>query len=134
MQGDEARALLGFPPDSRPTLSQVKAAYRTKVWESHPDLFPTQEKPHAESKFKLISEAYSCLLSGARGEGSASVTNVRVVRTGVPRAQGRRGNPALIRVPFLFIILGTVVLGGLNAARAYKKQKQAYPSHHPFLP
>ncbi|XP_059439929.1 protein CAJ1 [Corylus avellana] len=64
MQGDEARALLGFPPDSRPTFSQVKAAYRTKVWESHPDLFPAQEKPHAESKFKLISEAYSCLLSG----------------------------------------------------------------------
>ncbi|GLT72307.1 hypothetical protein SLA2020_442550 [Shorea laevis] len=64
MQGDEARALLGFPTDSRPTLSQVKAAYRRKVWESHPDLFPAQEKPHAESKFKSISEAYSCLLSG----------------------------------------------------------------------
>ncbi|XP_073263698.1 uncharacterized protein [Populus alba] len=62
MQGDEARVLLGFPPNSRPTLSQglntslsmVKAAYRKKVWESHPDLFPLHEKPGAESKFKLV--------------------------------------------------------------------------------
>uniref|UniRef100_A0A6N2MYI6 J domain-containing protein n=1 Tax=Salix viminalis TaxID=40686 RepID=A0A6N2MYI6_SALVM len=61
MQGDEARLLLGFPPNSRPTLSQVKAAYRKRVWESHPDLFPLHEKPGAESKFKLISEAYTCL-------------------------------------------------------------------------
>ncbi|KAL3604358.1 hypothetical protein D5086_005217 [Populus alba] len=61
MQGDEARVLLGFPPNSRPTLSQVKAAYRKKVWESHPDLFPLHEKPGAESKFKLISEAYTYL-------------------------------------------------------------------------
>ncbi|KAJ0113070.1 hypothetical protein Patl1_00793 [Pistacia atlantica] len=64
MHGDEARVLLGFPPNYRPTLSQVKAAYRRKVWESHPDLFPLDKKPHAESKFKLISEAYTCLLSG----------------------------------------------------------------------
>ncbi|OMO82247.1 hypothetical protein COLO4_23146 [Corchorus olitorius] len=54
MQGDEARLLLGFPPNSRPTPSQVKAAYRKKVWESHPDLFPVHEKPAAESKFKLF--------------------------------------------------------------------------------
>ncbi|XP_031280808.1 uncharacterized protein LOC116139240 isoform X4 [Pistacia vera] len=55
MHGDEARVLLGFPPNYRPTLSQVKAAYRRKVWESHPDLFPLDKKPHAESKFKLAS-------------------------------------------------------------------------------
>ncbi|XP_022770742.1 protein CAJ1-like isoform X3 [Durio zibethinus] len=64
MQGDEARLLLGFPPNSRPTPSQVKAAYRKKVWESHPDLFPVHEKLSAESKFKLIAEAYACLRSG----------------------------------------------------------------------
>ncbi|KAK9281010.1 hypothetical protein L1049_003901 [Liquidambar formosana] len=64
MKGDEARLLLGFPPDSRPTPSQVKAAYKKKVWESHPDCFPVHEKTHAESKFKLISEAYACLHSG----------------------------------------------------------------------
>ncbi|XP_073260393.1 protein CAJ1 [Populus alba] len=58
MQGDEDKVLIGFPPNSRPTLSQVKAAYRKKVWESHPDLFPLYEKPGAESKFKLISEVH----------------------------------------------------------------------------
>ncbi|XP_034908707.1 uncharacterized protein [Populus alba] len=134
MQGDEARVLLGFPPNSRPTLSQVKAAYRKKVWESHPDLFPLHEKPGAESKFKLISEAYTYLQTGAKGEDSASAAYARVVRTGVPRAHGGKSNRALIQIPFLFIILGTVGLGGLNATRAYKKQKEAHPSHNPFLP
>ncbi|OAY48851.1 uncharacterized protein LOC110615789 isoform X6 [Manihot esculenta] len=134
MQGDEARILLGFPPNSRPTLSQVKAAYRKKVWESHPDLFPFDEKPMAESRFKLMSEAYTYLLSGARWTHSTSATYTRVVRTGMPRAHGGRSNQALIRLPFFFIILGTVGLGGLNATRAYKKQKETYPSHNPFLP
>ncbi|XWS31890.1 hypothetical protein CRYUN_Cryun23aG0114300 [Craigia yunnanensis] len=64
MQGDEAGLLLGFPPNSRPTPSQAKAAYRKKVWESHPDLFPVHEKPSAESTFKLIAEAYTYLQSG----------------------------------------------------------------------
>ncbi|XP_048336126.1 protein CAJ1 isoform X4 [Ziziphus jujuba] len=63
MRGDEARLVLGFPPNYRPTPAQVKAAYKRKVWESHPDLFPSHQKPHAESNFKLISEAYTCLLS-----------------------------------------------------------------------
>ncbi|XP_021613587.1 uncharacterized protein LOC110615789 isoform X7 [Manihot esculenta] len=112
MQGDEARILLGFPPNSRPTLSQVKAAYRKKM-----------------------SEAYTYLLSaGARWTHSTSATYTRVVRTGMPRAHGGRSNQALIRLPFFFIILGTVGLGGLNATRAYKKQKETYPSHNPFLP
>ncbi|CAH2063116.1 unnamed protein product [Thlaspi arvense] len=64
MQVEEAKILLGFPPNSRPDPSQVKAAYRKKVWESHPDLFPDDQKLGAESKFKSISEAYSCLESG----------------------------------------------------------------------
>ncbi|MED6146251.1 hypothetical protein PIB30_032750 [Stylosanthes scabra] len=67
MDFNEARILLGFPPNTRPTVSQVKSAYKKKVWESHPDLFPAHEKQLAESKFKLISEAYTCLLSGGRG-------------------------------------------------------------------
>ncbi|KAI8574864.1 hypothetical protein RHMOL_Rhmol01G0386500 [Rhododendron molle] len=120
MRADEARILLGFPPNFRPTPSQVKAAYRKKVWDSHPDLFPGHEKCYAESKFKLISEAYTCLQS--------------LVRTGVASVHGGRRNHALIGVPFIFIILGTVALGGLNATRAYKKQKETYPSHNPFLP
>ncbi|KAK4792333.1 hypothetical protein SAY86_022768 [Trapa natans] len=134
MRGEEARVLLGFPPNSRPTCSQVKEAYRKKVWESHPDLFPANEKSIAESRFKHISEAYNCLLSGAIGEGSSAATYSRVVRTGVARTNGRRGNRTLISIPFMFIILGTIGLGGYNASRAYKKQKEDYPSRNPFLP
>lgn len=33
---------------------QVKAAYKRKAWEFHPDRFPLDEKSHAESKFKLV--------------------------------------------------------------------------------
>ncbi|WVZ05907.1 hypothetical protein V8G54_019253 [Vigna mungo] len=116
MDADEAKLLLGFPPDSRPTPSQVKSAYRKKVWESHPDRFPSHEKPLAESKFKLISEAYSCLQSGRRNV-SGSVEYSHVVRTGFPRARGGRKNHAMIKVPFVLIILGTVALGGFNASR-----------------
>ncbi|KAI4301579.1 hypothetical protein L6164_034843 [Bauhinia variegata] len=146
MEGDEARLLLGFPPNSRPTPSQIKEAYRKKVWQSHPDLFPDHEKSLAESKFKRISEAYSCLLSElhdgkrplrlycGRGEAFSSVQYSRVMSTGFPRAQGGRRNQTLIKVPFILIMVGTVGLGVLNAARAYKKQKEEYPSHNPFLP
>ncbi|KAI6672610.1 hypothetical protein NL676_000516 [Syzygium grande] len=109
MRSDEARVLLGFPPNSRPTPSQVKAAFKKKVWESHPDLFPANEKPTAESKFKLISEACNCLLSGAKWEYSESGSYVRVVRRGIG-------------------------LGGFNASRAYNREKENYPSHNPFLP
>ncbi|KAF8008254.1 hypothetical protein BT93_K2045 [Corymbia citriodora subsp. variegata] len=134
MRSDEARVHLGFPPNSCPTPSQVKAAFKKKVWESHPDLFPINEKPTAESKFKLISEAYNCLLSGAKWEYSEPGSNVRVVRRGVPMANCAKGNPALVGIPFLFIILGTLGLGGFNASRAYNRQKEINPTHNPFLP
>ncbi|PIA60752.1 hypothetical protein AQUCO_00300339v1 [Aquilegia coerulea] len=132
MQGNVARELLGFAPNSRPTQSQVKAAYKKKAWESHPDRFPAQEKLCAESKFKLISEAYSYLQAGTAPNRLGPVYT-RVVRTGVPRVHGR-SHHALIKAPFLLLILGTVALGGLNAARAYQRQRDAYPSHNPFLP
>ncbi|KAK4282613.1 hypothetical protein QN277_013969 [Acacia crassicarpa] len=134
MEGNEARRVLGFAPNSRPTPSEVKAAYKKRIWESHPDLFPAHEKPQAETRFKLISQAYACLLSGGRGDALNSAEYSRVVRTGVPRASGGRKNHPLIKVPFILIILGTAALGGLNAARAYKRQKKDYPSHNPFLP
>ncbi|OAY73840.1 DnaJ subfamily B member 3 [Ananas comosus] len=139
MLGTEAKKLLGFPPNSRPSSSQIKAAYRRKVLECHPDRFPAHQKSHAESRFKQISEAYSCL---------KDATYVRVVRTGVPTGYGRR-NRALIKTPFLLLIFGTVSLGGFNAAsppfstkrahhfmlcRAYQRQKEAQPSYNPFLP
>ncbi|CAJ1873539.1 unnamed protein product [Sphenostylis stenocarpa] len=114
MDAHEARVLLGFPPNSRPTPSQVKSAYKKKVWESHPDRFPSHEKPLAESKFKLmancISEAYTCLQSG-------SVEYSHVVRSGFPRAHGGRKNRAMIKVPFVLIILGTVVQGLTKSKR-----------------
>ncbi|KAL0653214.1 hypothetical protein Bca4012_095905 [Brassica carinata] len=111
MQEEEAKILLGFPPNSLPDPSQVKAAYRKKVWESHPDLFPDDQKLHAESMFKSISEAYSCLESGGYS---------RVVKTGVPRtyAYAKRGNAWLIGAPFLLIVLGTIGLGGVKANRS----------------
>uniref|UniRef100_A0A7N1A4Z2 J domain-containing protein n=1 Tax=Kalanchoe fedtschenkoi TaxID=63787 RepID=A0A7N1A4Z2_KALFE len=136
MLGDEARLLLGFPPDSHPSYSQIKAAYRKKVWECHPDRVPQHQKPSAESQFKLISEAYNCMLSGGRGANSYSYADSysRVVRTGVPRSQGGTKYQGLIKVPFLLIIFGTVSLGGFIATRAYNKQKASFPSHNPFLP
>lgn len=134
MRADEAIHLLGFPPNSRPSPSQVKEAYKKMVWETHPDRFPLDQKPNAECRFKLVSEAYTYLLSGVRQEGSASGTYSRVVRYGGQRSHGGKRNSALIGVPFLFIILGTFALGGSFASRAYKRQKQAYPSHNPFLP
>lgn len=46
---------------------QVKAAYRKKVWETHPDCFPVHLKPNAELKFKMVSfplcRHKKCLLS-----------------------------------------------------------------------
>lgn len=44
-------------------------------------------------------------------------TYSRVVRSGVPRGHGSRGNHTLVRIPFLFIMLGTVGLGGFIALR-----------------
>ncbi|KAJ8623552.1 hypothetical protein MRB53_032081 [Persea americana] len=136
MQGDDARKLLGFPSSSHPTLSEVKAAYKRKAWEFHPDRYPLHEKSHAESKFKLISEAYSFLQvqagKGSRCPGHGTYT--QVVRTGVPRVYKGRSNHALVSAPFLLLILGTLSLGGFNASRAYQRQKEAYPSHNPFLP
>ncbi|XP_056686208.1 protein CAJ1 isoform X7 [Spinacia oleracea] len=73
MKSGEARLLLGFPPNSRPTPSQVKAAYKRKVWDVHPDLFPVDKASYAESQFKMISEAYKCLLTAGGGpRGSSS--------------------------------------------------------------
>ncbi|KAL0436037.1 UNVERIFIED_CONTAM: protein CAJ1 [Sesamum radiatum] len=127
MRGDEAKILLGFLPNSIPSPTQVKAAYRRKALETHPDRFPPHLKPDAESKFKLISEAYSFFTNTASYSW--------VVKTGVPRAhRGQRRNMRLASVPFLVIILGALTLGGSTASRAYRRQKEAQPSYNPFLP
>jgi len=133
MRPSEAKALLGLASDAFPTQSEVKAAYRKKVWESHPDRFPPGEKSLAESKFKLVSEAYTCLKTGTISGGTTSSCYVHVVRTGVPK-KSIHANPTLVKIPFAILILGTAVLGGFNATRAYREQRRAYPSHNPFLP
>ncbi|XP_027099919.1 uncharacterized protein [Coffea arabica] len=160
MEGEEAKLLLGFPPHSHPSPSQVKTAYKSKVWDTHPDRFPPHLKSKAEHRFKLvcsffprlaipsyelspvaassytvslispplqmqISEAYACLRSASYS---------KVVRSGVPRACGSGGHRALIAAPFLLIVLSTVAFGGSIVTRSYKRQKEAYPSHNPFLP
>ncbi|KAI3449338.1 hypothetical protein Pfo_006003 [Paulownia fortunei] len=135
MQSDEAKILLGFPPNSLPSQSQVKAAYRRKAWETHPDRFPAHEKAQAECKFKLILEAYTFLNSGGSPQIVSTASYSRVVKTGVPRrTHGGQRNMRVASVPFLLIILGALTLGGSTASRAYRRQKEAHPSFNPFLP
>ncbi|XP_011079482.1 uncharacterized protein LOC105162990 isoform X1 [Sesamum indicum] len=75
MRSDEAKILLGFPPNSIPSPTQIKAAYRRKAWQTHPDRFPPHLKPEAESKFKLISEAYS-FFTNTGGNGRIQPTGI----------------------------------------------------------
>ncbi|GLJ20905.1 hypothetical protein SUGI_0381390 [Cryptomeria japonica] len=133
MRKSEATALLGLPSDAFPTQAELKVAYRKKAWESHPDRFPPSEKSHAESKFKQVSEAYTCLKTGKISWDTTSGGNVNVVRRGVSQ-KSIPFNSTLVKIPFAIIVLGTVFLGGFNAARAYRKEREAYPSHNPFLP
>ncbi|XP_020108066.1 dnaJ homolog subfamily B member 2 [Ananas comosus] len=114
MLGTEAKKLLGFSPNSRPSSSQIKAAYRRKVLECHPDRFPAHQKSHAESRFKQIAEAYSCLKDGTKFGSPMESTYVRVMRTGVPTGYGRR-NRALIKTPFR-LLLPLVCPRGIEAA------------------
>ncbi|KAK8460927.1 hypothetical protein SEVIR_2G418000v4 [Setaria viridis] len=154
MRSSEAMELLGFPPYSRPSPSEVKAAYRRMVMESHPDRVPTHLKSQAELKFKedsltdqqgisdqrwsilicphrhQISEAYSCLKDGRR---SGSRMEVHVMRSGVPTGYGR-SNKALVKAPFLLIMFAAVSFGAFSASRAYQRQKELCSSQNPFLP
>ncbi|XP_012834830.1 PREDICTED: uncharacterized protein LOC105955600 isoform X2 [Erythranthe guttata] len=143
MEQESAKMLLGLAPNSHPSQSQVKDAYRSKAWETHPDRFPAHLKSQAESNFKLVSEAYTTLLSSAGGAtrrqsvqtagASSYYSQSRVViKTRVGRTQ-----TSMIRVaslPFLFIIFGSLTLAASTASRAYKTQKEAHPSFNPFLP
>ncbi|KAJ1292086.1 hypothetical protein BS78_02G365300, partial [Paspalum vaginatum] len=129
MRSSEAMELLGFPPYSRPSPSEVKAAYRRMVMESHPDRAPAHLKSQAELKFKEIAEAYSCLKDGRSG----SRTEVHVMRSGVPMDYGR-SNKMLVKAPFLLIMFAAVSFGAFSASRAYQRQKELSSSQNPFLP
>ncbi|EMS46160.1 Chaperone protein DnaJ [Triticum urartu] len=104
--------LLGFAPYSRPSPSEVKAAYRRMVMESHPDRVPIDQKPQAESKFKQVVEAYSCLKDGRR---FGNRMEVHVMRSGVPTGY-RRSNKILVKAPFLLIICAAVSFGSYSAS------------------
>ncbi|KAK6937209.1 protein of unknown function DUF659 [Dillenia turbinata] len=68
----------------------------------------------------------------SRDHLSFSAMHAEVSVTGVPRSQFGRSH-ALIKVPILFIILGTIALGGVSVSRAYRRERIAHPSHNPFL-
>ncbi|PWZ37286.1 Chaperone protein DnaJ [Zea mays] len=139
MRSSEAMELLGFHPYSRPSPSEVKAAYRRMVMESHPDRVPTHLKSQAESKFKEIAEAYSCLKDGTLlttqiiRRRSGSRMEVHVMRSGVPTSHGR-SNRTLVKAPFLLIMFAAVSFGAFSASRAYQRQKELCSSQNPFLP
>ncbi|KAF4370244.1 hypothetical protein F8388_007385 [Cannabis sativa] len=68
-KGERARILLGLSPNCEPNHSQLKAAYRRKVWESHPDLFPPHLKPLAESNFKSVKGEEEDMIGGFQFQG-----------------------------------------------------------------
>ncbi|KAK9668064.1 hypothetical protein RND81_13G033000, partial [Saponaria officinalis] len=100
------------------SCTAVKAAYKRKVWDVHPDRFPAAQRTLAESPFKLLSEAYACL-STTYGAAYSQSAYTRVVRSGVARPNAGSRHHPLLPLPFLFIILGTLGLGGLSVARCY---------------
>ncbi|EPS66613.1 hypothetical protein M569_08165 [Genlisea aurea] len=126
----EAKLLLGIAGDCVPSQSEVKSAYRKLVWGTHPDRFPSEQKAMAEHKFKSISEAYYLLSSEGR--------RMRIFVPEMAAIVGRGGRRwrfvGASSIPFLFIVLAAISLGGSTAKRAYTRQKEANPSYNPFLP
>lgn len=130
MRISEARGVLGVSADA--SLSQVKEAYKKKALETHPDRLPASLKKHAEAEFKLITEAYTCLKT-AKVSGRPVREGAGDFRHGFVRG-GSRLQYAASAFPFLFIIFGTLGLGGAQARRAYRENQKQSSSHNPFLP
>lgn len=56
MSMEEAKVLLGFPPDSRPSSGDIKSAYRQKALDAHPDRGGDEEAMKALNAARDILE------------------------------------------------------------------------------
>ncbi len=63
MSDSTFREILGVPADA--TREQIRAAYRQRVMENHPDRFPPERKALQELATIALTEAYSALMSSA---------------------------------------------------------------------
>ena len=73
------RLSMATSPQKTP-VAQVKQAYRKLCLLHHPDLSPPEKRPEAERSFKLITEAYSELLSNKQSQRLAGYNG----RAGTP--------------------------------------------------
>lgn len=130
MHSKDAWAVLGLPYNATPL--QVKAAYKQKALQNHPDRFPSEVKLEAEARFKNISEAYNLLKSGSQAHGGRSQQSSS---SGFAWAhRGKRVHTLVASMPFALLIVGTLTLGLSRASRAYQRQQQESPARNPFLP
>ncbi len=73
---DQAKRILGFPPNTFPSPDEVKKNYRQKALENHPDRNPS-DQAGAEARMKDVNQAKDILdgkqaPDGVRGPGSWS--------------------------------------------------------------
>ncbi|KAJ7569008.1 hypothetical protein O6H91_01G057100 [Diphasiastrum complanatum] len=125
MHVNQARALLGVPYNA--SIVEVKAAYKQKAFEIHPDRFPSSFKDRAETHFKLVKEAYQRLITGRR-------QNSYDMGRSATMFVATKGHHIAASLPFVFLFAGTLLLSGSGAARAYQKQKQDILSHNLLQP
>eukprot|EP00850_Spirogloea_muscicola_P017083 SM000143S00748 [mRNA] locus=s143:204285:205552:+ [translate_table: standard] len=130
----DAHAVLGL--ENGASKQQVKEAFRRLAMRSHPDLAASANKTQAEASFRKISEAYKLLMSGERPirYSLASPVQHRAAADVDHIRRGSRLHYGLSSLPFVFLIGGTVCLGGYHLVTAYKKTKQDSASRNPFLP
>ena len=97
---DDEYATLGLAKASSPSLAQVKAAYRQRAKELHPDRLP-RDMPEAErdaamARFRKVQAAYEQLSTQLGGRGTGGTTAGREdaafgAGEGGERRSGRRG-------------------------------------------
>jgi tetratricopeptide (TPR) repeat protein len=76
---EQAYTLFGI--DRSASAEKIKAIYRQKAKEIHPDLHP--EDPHARDRFTTLNQAYQLLLSALNSDSSSG----REVRDPIDRTQ-----------------------------------------------